>query len=348
MPSDEKRRLRAASRASLVVGSFALVALFPLGVAPASADGCEAAVTEDGTIAIDDLPAGSSVTECDVVGEIVVSDEASLVIPEPGYTVSVENEYPDGSHDSFTVAVENDGEISYPAEDGRDSMPSEGGYSGSDGERVGGGECRQNGYNLLDAKMPLGGYRWKLGDGVRVAGLTTSETRVAITDFLNNITQGFNTCGRSDRIAVAQVYEGETTLESDMIVSDGDTSCGNWDSTSVIDFGNIDRPGSDPLATVCRRTNTAVGEPNRIIEADIRFNSTDYRWTNTGVPGCTNQFDLRAVGTHEAGHVFGLGHVNPTNYPDLTMAPATPSCDIHWRTLGLGDLLALEKRYPPQ
>ncbi|MET8830678.1 hypothetical protein ABZX40_10765 [Streptomyces sp. NPDC004610] len=57
-----------------------------------------------------------------------------------------------------------------------------------------------------------------------------------------------------------------------------------------------------------------------LIEADVRYNTTDNDFTNNPPSTCTAHYDVRAVGTHEAGHVFGMDHVSSA-HPDLTMAP---------------------------
>jgi predicted Zn-dependent protease len=51
------------------------------------------------------------------------------------------------------------------------------------------------------------------------------------------------------------------------------------------------------------------------------------------------------VGTHEAGHIWGLGHVSEADYPWMTMSPNAEICDSTARTLGKGDVLGLESIY---
>jgi len=59
--------------------------------------------------------------------------------------------------------------------------------------------------------------------------------------------------------------------------------------------------GDDALA-VCLTQRRADGE---IYEADIAFNAQEYLWSTQGRQG---RHDIQAVGAHEAGHFFGLGH----------------------------------------
>ncbi|TDD27459.1 matrixin family metalloprotease [Actinomadura sp. KC06] len=58
-------------------------------------------------------------------------------------------------------------------------------------------------------------------------------------------------------------------------------------------------------------------------------------WTDgTCMPG---SYSVEAVVTHEAGHVFGLAHVEGADHAKLTMAPVVAACDNGPATLGKGD-----------
>ncbi|WP_327729872.1 matrixin family metalloprotease [Streptomyces sp. NBC_00487] len=60
---------------------------------------------------------------------------------------------------------------------------------------------------------------------------------------------------------------------------------------------------------------------------------------------CSDKYDLRGVGTHEAGHVFGLDHVEGSDHSNLTMYPKLGECTEKWRTLGYGDVRGLRSLY---
>lgn len=79
--------------------------------------------------------------------------------------------------------------------------------------------------------------------------------------------------------------------------------------------------------------------------ADIRIN-TAYRWTVTPTSGCSNQWDLQSVLTHEFGHFFGLLHVSESTHGNLVMSTKiNGTCQTNERTLGKGDLRAMIVKY---
>ncbi|GLY30805.1 matrixin family metalloprotease [Kineosporia sp. NBRC 101731] len=87
------------------------------------------------------------------------------------------------------------------------------------------------------------------------------------------------------------------------------------------------------------------GIKNDLLEADVRYNTNDHNFTNNGASGsCSAQYDVRSVGTHEAGHVFGMGHVG-SGHDNLTMYTKSFYCDTRARTLGKGDVLGLRSIY---
>jgi len=77
----------------------------------------------------------------------------------------------------------------------------------------------------------------------------------------------------------------------------------------------------------------------RVVSADVLFNPR--RRFSTADEGATEQqtFDIQGILTHELMHTLGVGHLDD---PDSTMsADATPSNDLHLRTLERSDITAL-------
>ena len=59
-----------------------------------------------------------------------------------------------------------------------------------------------------------------------------------------------------------------------------------------------------------------------------------------------DKLSLEATMTHEAGHVFGLGHIGERRHGRLTMSPfLNGPCENSEATLGLGDVRGLEALY---
>jgi hypothetical protein len=78
---------------------------------------------------------------------------------------------------------------------------------------------------------------------------------------------------------------------------------------------------------------------DRILEADIHLNAKDYRYALGAVSGAS---DLRAILTHELGHLVGIGH---TDVPRATMNASVPS-GIAARSLEDDDRAAICALYP--
>lgn len=79
-----------------------------------------------------------------------------------------------------------------------------------------------------------------------------------------------------------------------------------------------------------------------ILEADIFYN-LKHKWAvNTviaaGDSTCGTNFDIQAIGTHEFGHLIGLGHVVNANEADATMAPSAAKGELQKQTLTPGDI----------
>ncbi|MGX5182346.1 matrixin family metalloprotease [Streptomyces avermitilis] len=59
---------------------------------------------------------------------------------------------------------------------------------------------------------------------------------------------------------------------------------------------------------------------------------------------CSNKYDIRSVGTHEAGHIFGLKDLG-SGHDNLTMYQASDPCTKKYRSLGRDDVLGLRSIY---
>ena len=311
-----------------VVGATMSVGLSP-GVA--SADSCRS--TAD-TLTIEQLPAGSDVEACRAVGRVVEHDGLLLAVPEPGTVAGVEALGASGEAQLLQIEVSESGTISYPDEVtvGHDALTS--------AQRAAADPtaCADGAYATNDLRVPAAGYEWWVGDGSMPGGLSKAAARKAFADALDNVTGTSNSCGNDDVVGPGATYQGTTSAEANISAA---STCTARDKTSTWDGGNL---RGDHLALTCWWATAVPDAANTLVEADVRFNTSDYEFTNSPNSSCTDQYDIRSVATHEAGHVFGLGHVG-AGHSQLTMYVDTVACSTKTRTLGKGDVLGLASIY---
>lgn len=317
-------------RGVLALGAASVLALGAAIAGAASAgaaDGPKCGLRA-GVLSPRDLPAGSSVVKCGAVGRTMRVGDAGVVIPPPGTAVGLERTRVDGGVDGFQVEVAQDGTISYP-----EGVTAEAVVAASSP-----GACVDDAYNTNDLKE-YGTYNWWIGDGGMPGALTRSAAQGAFADAINNITGSYNNCGYSDTVGASSAYQGTTTYETDMNAS-GD--CTDRDEKSTWDAGDLP---TGTVAQTCWWSWPEPGVKNDLREADVRYNTHDYDFTDSpGSSSCSGDYDIRSVGTHEAGHVFGMGHVG-SGHSELTMYTNSFTCTAKARTLGKGDVLGLRSIY---
>jgi hypothetical protein len=174
---------------------------------------------------------------------------------------------------------------------------------------------------------------WWFRDSSRPSNLSLAAARTAVKSGASHITHSFNNCGRADHVSATNQFLGGTRVALNIRAN---STCGNPDGRNVVGFGDL---LGFQLGLTCwwfRGTRT--------VESDMKFNRHDFRWTTT-TAGCSSQYVVQAIATHEFGHVFGLGHVSEATHANLTMSTQAGACDNSASTLGLGDMLGLETRY---
>lgn len=336
--------------------------------AQAGTQGVAVCPPEEGDLSVTQLPATLDIDECwGVVGRTVTYDDAGVTVPERETTVSVHTLNTDGTAGGFSLEVAADGKVTYKLEeenldpaDGADRVdtlanptttapdlthePDGEPEAEESGSEVAATEaassptaCSDGAYATDDLKE-YGSYEWYVGDGAMPGGLSQTNAKWAFMDAVNNITESYNDCGYTDQVSAASNYRATTTYEADINTN---TVCTARDGLSTWDGGNL---GTGVVAAACRWSWSMPGVKNDLREADVRFNTTDYRFTDNPTSACTNQYDIRSVATHEAGHVFGLGHVG-SGHENLTMYTHSFLCSKKARTLGKGDVLALRSVY---
>lgn len=189
------------------------------------------------------------------------------------------------------------------------------------------GPCKDATYNVAGPRWQSA-FRWSFRASTTPAYLPRNSAEAAIRRGIGNIVNARNDCGRPDRVTARAKYLGRTSAAP---------SCKKTDGRNVVGFRSL------PSGVAARACWWMIG--NRIVEADVQI-STSVRWA-TSLAGCFDQLMLEAVMTHEAGHVFGLGHVGERRHGRLTMSTYIDGpCNNQESTLGLGDLLGLEALYP--
>ncbi len=186
--------------------------------------------------------------------------------------------------------------------------------------------CADSAFKLLGAKW-LTTYAWSFRASSTPASLSTAAVKSVLTRSFSNITGARNDCGRADSVDAAHAYIGSTTRAP---------SCSSRDGHNVVGFGRLPL---GVLAVTCFWVRNG-----HMVEADIKINSRE-SWALT-LSGCHARPMLEATITHEAGHVFGLGHIGERRHGRLTMSPYLDGpCENDEATLGLGDMLGLEQLY---
>ncbi|CAM3641588.1 Peptidase M10 metallopeptidase domain-containing protein [Occultella aeris] len=173
-------------------------------------------------------------------------------------------------------------------------------------------------------------------------GLSPAAWEALALESAETWSNGHNSCGLNYTQFDLNLFRLLNTTSNSNI--NADTSCGTNDGRSIVDFGPLDGTW---LGWTCTWTNWVPGRPSyTIVDADVRIDSTRSNWTTSpNSSGCSGDYDIQALMTHEFGHFIGFGHVSEWGGADLTMSPELTPCDGSARLLGLGDLAVLSETY---
>jgi|SRR6185436_6967191 len=80
---------------------------------------------------------------------------------------------------------------------------------------------------------------------------------------------------------------------------------------------------------------------DRIYDADVYTNQA-YQYYSSGESGCSGEYDINGIMTHEVGHVIGIGH---SNVSGATMYPSVSACNTGPRSLASDDIAARDDLY---
>ncbi len=202
-----------------------------------------------------------------------------------------------------------------------------------------GRECRDDFRNLYWWRLPR--LEWRFNPAGTPAYLldedgSTTSVQAALQRAQDNVTSSANRCGRPDRVSAKGALVGLGKGRPDIA---GTARCLGGNGRSVIQFGSL------PSYSIAMTCVYGIGSRNIAGEADIRINSVGSRWA-TGMASCKGEeLLLEAAMTHEFGHAYGLAHASTYRNPTLTMQPLVRACSQGHSSLGLGDMLGLEKKY---
>lgn len=200
-------------------------------------------------------------------------------------------------------------------------------------------ECRDDFKNLYWWRLPR--LEWRFNPAGTPGYLldddgSTTSVQAALQRAQNNITSSANRCGRADKVGAKGALIGVTKGAPDVSAKG---SCTGGNGKSVIQFGSL------PSYSIAMTCVYGIGTNHIAAEADIRINSVTARWA-TSKDQCTGRELLLEAGiTHEFGHAYGLAHASTYRNPWLTMQPLIRACSQGPSSLGLGDMLGLEKKY---
>ena len=107
------------------------------------------------------------------------------------------------------------------------------------------------------------------------------------------------------------------------------------DGINAVTFEDLSQFGSNAIAVAVTWFNRAT---KQIVEVDVTGN-TKYAWS---VGGEANRMDIWNIVAHEAGHFWGLGHVDESQH---TMYTYSSYGETDKRDLFCGDIEGIDKKY---
>jgi hypothetical protein len=98
--------------------------------------------------------------------------------------------------------------------------------------------------------------------------------------------------------------------------------------------------GSCLAATLTGYYTTQTGD-DRIYDADVYTNTAQPLYSSREA-GCSGEYDIDGIMTHEVGHVIGLGH---SSVAGATMYPSVSACNTSPRSLAADDIAGRDDLY---
>ncbi len=294
---------------------------------PAHARTVDARCAGTGRIPATALSRGVSGLGCSLVGRVVYDHGVSVVVPPAGISVGGAGVGKNGEVTGLRVS--NTG-ITVRA------------FTGAPASRATAGAAKGSPPACKDRTFNLAGHRWvtslryhsnlsKAPSRYRKKTLVT-QIKTANT----HMRKGTNTCGKPRLKTPVGHYLGSTKARPDITTSPSSVSCGSYNTTNVVAFGNLP---PNLLGWTCYWWLSS----GHLSAADIMMD-TGTALTTHLPKHCVNKWDFEGALTHEFGHAYGLAHTG-SGHANLTMQHVLSPCSTYARTLGLGDWLGMRKMY---
>ncbi|QKW33244.1 matrixin family metalloprotease [Actinomadura sp. NAK00032] len=184
-----------------------------------------------------------------------------------------------------------------------------------------------------DGAHRAGPSKWRKGTAVQwhyYAG-TAGLPRGPIATGVSNMVNAHTDCNGGRFAPLPDVgarYAGQGNRPPNVTSA---AACAKRDRVNTFGWLSLQSAENDVLAATC---TWHLGSTT--VETDMALQVRGKKWWTSGT--CpAGAYSAEAVATHEAGHVFGLTHVEGIEHENLTMAPALASCDTSPTTLGKGD-----------
>jgi len=337
------------SSRSRLTGIACILVLGSICVLPQAAadDGEECGLPANGSVDTQEVPQGTDVVECDLVGRPLDLGPTSLEIPPAGESVTMTADGVDDDGVTAVVTTAADGEVSYKVDEIGEEAAS---TDGQEPDLVWTGAIPSSVYATNGCDDPYTGatrskylrstWNFYIGDGGLPATGSAAQFASAIEAAGKTWSTEITPCSSTDLSRAPDVnYAGTTTTEADIGVSGSTTVCTSRDGTSTIDAGDL---STGVVAANCTWTN----DSEDVIESDIRFNIGDYDFTYTPATDCSGHYDVRSVMAHEVGHTYGMKDKEAPSSVYQTMYYASHRCHSWARDLGKSDLSHLRSHYP--
>jgi len=177
-----------------------------------------------------------------------------------------------------------------------------------------------------------GPAKWSTGHFDYWINTANIPSDVSISSFITYATASFQTWQDDPSSSISFTYEGT-----------GTATPGTPDGVNSVGWGSI---GGATIAVTTSWGSYSPGDyaSLRITETDIKFDSSK-AWSaqSSGVSG---KYDVQNIGTHEAGHTFGLGDLYDSADSEQTMYGYSSTEETKKRTLEWGDQAGAAALYP--